>query len=202
MTHPSPETVPHSWLWLDLETTGLDPLSGHILEIAVVLAADAKGDDFRVIDTFDTVVDHGPALPRVLETMDDFVRDMHTRNELIEELEEASHKPGTAPTIDELDEYLVSLVRDRLHAAPRSIVLAGASVHFDLAWIRVHLPGFAEFLSHRVLDVSALKAFERAHGAPFGGVETLKKDERPHRALADVLFTLGEAREIRDRRWL
>ncbi len=38
----------HRFLWLDLETTGIDPAAGLILEYAAVLCDDARDDFARV----------------------------------------------------------------------------------------------------------------------------------------------------------
>src|SRR5690606_27766948 len=98
--------------------------------------------------------------------MDPCVRDMHTRNGLLSEC------MASSTTLEESDEFLHSLCVELTGSdKPRGMVLAGGSVHFDLAWSRVHLPRFASCLSHRVFDVSTLKIAERTYGEPFDSIK-------------------------------
>lgn len=174
----------HQFLWLDLETTGLDPHRCRILEWAVVLAADDRDGDMQPIEQYSSVihVETGAELPE----MDDYVRKMHTENGLLAEC-----FAGGA-TLAESEAFLVELVGGE---ATRGVVLAGGSVHFDLGFLRVHMPRFARCLSHRVFDVSTLKAAERTWGEDIGDTKG------GHRALSDVLVSLSEARVLRARRW-
>lgn len=83
----------------------------------------------------------------------------------------------------------------RLVTGPRSVVLAGSTVAFDQSFLRVHMPGLAELLSHRCFDVSTLKMADRAWAdQPF-------KKAEAHRAMPDILESLKHAKEIRARRW-
>lgn len=174
------ENRTHQFLWLDLETTGLDPREGKILEWAVVLAADDRDGDLEPVECFTDVVH----LPRAvtLSLCDDYVRKMHTDNGLIDACDEG----GT--TLAEAEDFLCSLLAD---LGAKSAILAGSSVHFDLGWIRVHMPKLAKMLSHRVLDVSTLKIAERTYFEPSFCIEA---DRVPkHRALDDVLASLKAA---------
>lgn len=181
----------HQFIWLDFETTGLlgdgpegakpgDLLAGgQILEWAVVLAEDDRDGSYAEVEAFTSVVK--PAAP--LE-MSDFARNMHTRNGLLKDVANAT------TTIDDADEFLAGLCAE-LGAKPRSISLAGNSVHFDAAWARKWTPRFAAYLSHRVYDVSTLKRAMRTYGpgAPEG--------EPAHRALDDVRESLATAMAFR-----
>jgi oligoribonuclease len=175
----------HQFLWLDLETTGLDPVRCRILEWAAVLAADAADGDMQPIEAFDSVIHVEPGA-ELLE-MDATVRKMHTANGLLAEC-----FAGGA-TLGESEAFLIELVGGE---ATRDVVLAGGGVQFDLGFLRVHMPRFARCLSYRVLDVNALIACEQSWGEGFER-ETVKA----HRARSDVLVSLSQARVIRARRW-
>jgi oligoribonuclease len=186
--------MPHSYLWLDLETTGLDPNKCRILEWAAVLAADDREGDMSVVEQFSDVIGFGCAvegadfsgLRAAQAEMDPFVTDMHTDNGLIAEC------INSTSTLAEAEQFLVDLVTD-MGAGKGQIVLAGSTVAFDLSFLRVHMPRFAHFLSHRCFDVSTLKMAERDWaGQPF-------KKAEAHRALPDVLESLAHAAEIRRR---
>lgn len=180
-------TRTHQFFWVDLETTGLNPYQNRILEWAAVLAADDAAGDLSPVQQFTSVI--GTGGDDLSKEMDDYVTRMHTSNGLL------AACAASAVTLAESEAFLCSLAAS-IGAQPRSIVLAGGSVHFDLSFIRVHMPRFAAFLSHRVFDVSTLKAAERTWGDPFGDI---KADA--HRALPDVLASLAEARAIKARRW-
>ena len=176
----------HQFLWFDLETTGLDPATGRVLEFAAVLCEDARGDDFAVVQQFSGVVHVDRETLRALP-LDLAVVKMHHANGLWAAVREST------TTIAEVDAFLAALAESITGGRKRAITLAGSSVHFDLAWCRVHMPAFAEYLSHRVFDVSTLRrAVDSWAPAP---VEWPRRDA--HRALDDVLASIAEARVAR-----
>lgn len=179
----------HQFFWLDLETTGLDPNApgAMILEWAYVLAADDVEGDFSVIDACSSPVkcDVDP------DSLNPFVKKMHTANGLLAEIRLGED----LPTIEESDELLLGVCQGLTgQEQPTGIVLAGSSVHFDLDWVRVHMPRFASCLSHRVYDVSVLKAFARTYGKAF---PELPEAKGAHRAANDVLHSLEYAKLFR-----
>lgn len=186
--------VSHSFLWLDLETTGLDPHKCRILEWAVVLAADDREGDMSVVESFDNVIGFGLAveggdfeqLKAAKAEMDPYVLNMHTKNGLLQDCIDSDE------TLASAEDFLVSLV-ENMGATKGQIVLAGSTVAFDLGFIRVHMPRFAHYLSHRCFDVSTLKMAERDWAG-----QAFKKAEA-HRALPDILESLEHAAEIRRR---
>jgi len=173
-------TRAHEFLWIDLETTGL-LTSARVLEWAVVLAADARGDDLGAVDSFSSVV-QCPDVDRIIE---EGARKLHERNGLLDEVRSAT------TTLSESDEFLAGIATQ---LSPRGgIVLAGASVHFDRRFVDVHLPRFAKQLSHRLFDVSTLKRAVEAWAPepPTWAPRT------QHRALPDILATIEDARIAR-----
>jgi oligoribonuclease len=160
-------------LWLDLETTGLDPRECKVLEVAVMQADFAT--PFVATPLYNTVIEHDG------KNLSPFILDMHTKNGLLIEC-----TLPDALRIEEVDAALVHLVPQ---AASREDlpVLAGSSIHFDHDFIRVHLPNFAKRLSHRHYDVSAVKLFCESIGMP-----KLPRAEA-HRAQADVLESIDHA---------
>lgn len=181
----------HEFLWLDLETTGLDPHNDQILEWAIVLADDGAAGDLSPVHQFSGVVDpwnDADAMRDAIEGMHSIVQNMHARNGLFE----AVAREGTP--LAEAEDFLLSVCVE-LGAKPRQVVLAGSTVAFDLGFVRVHMPRFAEYLSHRTFDVSTLKQADVA----WGGVPFAKAEA--HRALPDVLESLAHAAAIKARRW-
>ena len=191
MTDTQNAPVAHEFLWLDLETTGLDPHAGRVLEFAAVLCEDARGDDFAITASYASVIGASEA-DLAACAIDPYVRRMHNANGLWAacEADAASEAPTT---IADVDAFLAAIASNLTGGAKRRVVLAGSSVHFDRAWCSVHLPLFAEYLSHRVFDVRTLRrAVDSWAPSP---VAWPVRDA--HRALDDVLATIAEARVTR-----
>ena len=184
----------HQFLWLDLETTGLVPNDGRILEFAAVLCADASGDDLAVVEQYSGAI-HWPAAELAgLQRdgyVDDYVYRMHIANELWADVETSD------ASLADAEGFLVELADDLLGAkpgarAPAKLRLAGNSVgQFDLQWIRKWMPDFAKRLSHQCFDVSTLSAAASTWGP---GIDI---GEPAHRALPDVLRSIEIARRFR-----
>lgn len=115
---------------IDIETTGLDPKYGTILEIA----AFKLDSSLTILDTFNAKVANAP-----LHQMDNYVTKMHTVNGLL-----------AAPVTSSLLDF-------KLWAGRDEIVFLGNSVHFDRSWILEHCPTLD--VSHRVIDISSFYRF-------------------------------------------
>lgn len=165
-------------LWLDLETTGLDPRECSVLEVAVMQAE--LTEPFVVKPLYHSVIHHDG------KNLSPFILDMHTKNGLLAECAYAAEFAAEVVKIEEVDAELAALVPQTASREDLP-VLAGSSIHFDHDFIRVHLPEFAKRLSHRHYDVSAVKLFCESIGMP-----KLPRAEA-HRAQADVLESIDHA---------
>lgn len=151
-------------LWLDLETTGLDPQQDHILEIH------ARADDWH----FTALIAPPPDT-----VFSPFIVDMHTRSGLLADLQQCvSYSPQLAESM------LIGMLEPGAVYHP-----AGNSVHFDLGFIRVHMPQLVRRLSHRCYDVTAIRMFCEEQGMP----QPQQKTTPAHRAYADVLESINTA---------
>jgi oligoribonuclease (3'-5' exoribonuclease) len=110
-------------LWIDLETTGLDPGTGRILEIGA-LVADPSGAE---VACWDTVVGCPTAAARALCAPE--VWDMHTASGLIDECAASTVHEGAA--VLALQDWVDQVVPGR-----EQIVMAGSGLQFDLRWMR------------------------------------------------------------------
>lgn len=173
-------------IWFDLETTGVSSAVDLVLEWAAVITDDA----LQPVEEYSAVIKRTRyQLSR--ETRDPYVQAMHDRSGLWKACE---HDPE-ASTLIESDAFLFELCQNLTgHESPRGIELAGATVHFDLGFVRACFPQFATCLSHRVFDTSTLTKAARLWG---GHRLALGTGADAHRALDDVRITLEKARWLR-----
>lgn len=193
-------------VFLDLETTGLDPQLDHILQIAIQVV---DGETIEPIgEPFVSDVALTEAAAGRLY-MNPFVRDMHRKTGLLDRLESAISDPGQPDRgpygLDRTQGATLAFLRargllPREGALPRrpTLTLAGNSVHFDLAFLRTHMPRLAAMFSHRLLDVSVLRMFEDRWGSGEIAVENTLE----HDALADVRSSIEQLRRYVARRSL
>lgn len=148
-------------LWVDLETTGLDPFHDDILEIAVVESefSDPFGPWEFIIDTPVKLT------PRELVP---YIQAMHTANGLLADC------MANGETVTRAEDVILARM------SPGTPLIAGSSVHFDLAFLRVHMPRLAARLHYRTYDVRSIELFCQSLGMP-----ELEKGDA-HRAMADV----------------
>lgn len=177
----------HQFLWFDLETTGLRADAGVILEFAAVLCEDDHDGDFAIVQSYTGVIHHAATDLAALQILDPVTR-MHAHSGLWLDVDTST------TTIEEVDAFLESLAESLAPGRHHAISLAGYGVFFDLAWSRVHLPRFADRLSHRVFDVSTLIAAARSWGP---GFTPTPDADKAHRALPDVMRSIEQAIELR-----
>lgn len=178
-------------LFVDLETTGLEPQYGKILEIGYVLTT----PDLAVKDRASWVIPYPAEMVRSLrDNAPEVVRVMHDASGLWQACADADGKipvAGAGPAV-------VALARDwPIQRAEGDVPLAGSSVHFDRAWLAEHTH-FDKVLSgrtHRLADVSAMREFlER--WVPHV-VEARPPAVKRHRVDSDLDDTLSEVRHYR-----
>src|ERR1700677_388803 len=158
------------FFFLDMETTGLDPETCEILEVAAVVT-DSK---LNVLDTYSRVI-YGP--PSVLAEMDEWCKTTHKNSGLLAE----SHKTDTH--VLEVQDDLIRLKRK--HFPVEKPPISGSSVHFDKRFIDKHMTLLAREFSHRIIDVSSfMGALSNYHDFTI--------DARPtsHRALSDIMDSI------------
>ena len=192
-------------VFLDLETTGLKPETCYVLEVAAIITDDnlveVARKQFLIRPNFG------------LHMMDEFVRDMHTKNGLLDELRclpPASWATNTNPDpydILEVDARLSSWIREhavKLGKDEQGKVtldrpqLAGNTISFDRAFLKEHLPASHAEMHYRNLDVSSLNEMARRF---WPEIYAATKQSKPdgagveHRAMWDVQCSLHQARK-------
>ncbi len=166
-------------VWIDLETTGLDPETSVILEIAVIIT------DKHLNQLAQTsLVVHHPN--NALVDLDEWVQTQHQASGLLEEVRHSTL------TLAKAEAAALELVA--AYCPPRACPLAGSSVCFDRRFLMRHMPKLDAHLSYRQVDVSSLKELVKRwypDKAPTNGAGA------QHRALPDILESIEELRYYR-----
>ena len=169
----------------DLETTNTDPETGLILECAL---QKFHPETLTVESENSTLVLH-PTLPTLSPT----VREMHTENGLLHDLQTATLRAdGWVGGHRALDIWVADQLT-YMRAEPASVLLVGMSIQFDRRWVERHLPFTKAFLSHRMLDLSTVREILRLW-EPLGCIQLPKVEKIPHRSLDDCKMALKTLR--------
>jgi oligoribonuclease len=163
--------------WMDLEMTGLDPISDVIVEIATLVT----DDDLTVIGEGPDLVVSAPA--SALEAMSDVVREMHTRSGLLAAIEASSL------SLEDAGKQTLQFLEAHIER-PGTVPLCGNSIGMDRRFLSLQLPEVERFLHYRSIDVSTVKELAR-RWLP-GVVEHAPHKRGAHRALDDIKESIAE----------
>lgn len=167
-------------LWIDLETTGLDPRCDRILEVAMIVT---EADLSIVPGSEHSWVLHQPDKVLHESSMAPIVWAMHTQSGL---LEESRRSLRTEQTVD-----LELLVRVSGFLDEGKSPMCGNSIGtLDRPFLRRYMPGVLGWLHYRMVDVSSLKELVSRWAPQW----TYGKKKLAHRALDDVRESIDEAR--------
>ncbi len=196
---------PIAFTWTDLETTGLDPRTGSILEVGCLLT----DKQLNVRGRFESLV-----LPENFDGsaeslgMDEYVTNMHTKNGLLDALREALEVPDAREMLSVkavagrfaeflrecgMDESLPRWFDKDDPTAQTKPYLAGSTVGFDKAWMEEHMAEVMPLLHYRVYDVSTLKT-----AAEFYRPEIRWTSAGAHRAMDDIVESIEHAKLLQD----
>lgn len=163
------------FVWIDLETTGLDENHCQIIEVASIIT----DGSLNVLGTYETLVQ-----PEVL-TFEPGVIGMHKRSGLFDRISR-----GAGKNIKTAEQELMAFITQH-EPHKRRAYFAGNSVHFDERFLRRYMPSITPHMCSRHLDVSAVGLAMRAR---FGKDTAEFKASRPHRAMEDLERALEELR--------
>lgn len=167
----TPET---RFVWCDLEMTGLDTATCAIIEMGLIIT----GPDMKPIAEYEAAIWQPP---EVLERMEPFVREMHTKNGLLDRVKKSDISLRTA------EKETTRLVLQ--HCEYGEGILAGNSIHTDRAFISKFMPGFDRALHYRMVDVSSLKILTRAW---YPNAPGRSKLDATHTVLSDLRASIAE----------
>lgn len=162
-------------VWVDLEMTGLEPSTCTIVEIATIVT----DGQLRVVAEGPNLVIHQS--DEVLATMNDFVRELHTKSGLLERIRASN------VSLADAEAQTAAFLAE--HVQKGTAPLCGNSVWKDRAFLEAYMPGVVAFLHYRMIDVSTIKeCVRRWYPAEF----MVPKKQEKHRALDDILESIAE----------
>jgi oligoribonuclease len=177
-------------IWLDLETTGLDPETDVILEVGAVVT----DDDLNVLEQYAELPSIGEATWRGVKPSD-VVYEMHRQSGLWEARNDERRKPPLAVVEWKLLRIVDEFTTEGWTAG-ELIPLGGSSVGFDRAFCKRYLPEFEAALHYRNVDISAVRELARRWRPDL--TEREPEARKLHRVIPDLDDTLALARFYRD----
>lgn len=167
-------------IWIDLEMTGLDPLSDRIIEIATIVT----DKNLNIIDEGPSVVIHQS--DEKLGEMDEWCINQHGKTGLTERVRNSSISEDTAEavTIAFLSKYVPE------GKSP----MCGNSICQDRRFLARWMPTLEMYFHYRNLDVSSLKELA-VRWAPQTLEGFVKKGN--HLAMDDIKDSIEELKHYR-----
>ena len=184
----SDKTKPDMLLWIDTETTSINPNYGQLLEIGIILT-DMQGNppfgDCSEHNEWRWVIKHN-AIRFTPETAY-AITALHTRNGLIDET--FTQKSVRDDVAAKQIRTLLGKLHDRFKLHP-----AGTNIDFDLEWLRAELLLNLEQFDYHHLDMSSLRMLMQqvALGA-------WAKQATDHRVMTCLNRDIQEYRHILDK---
>ncbi|NNG39427.1 oligoribonuclease [Flexivirga sp. ID2601S] len=169
-------------VWIDCEMTGLSLTDDALIEVAALVT---DFDLNQLGDGVDVIIKPSDG---ALEQMNDFVRDMHTKSGLLEEL---SH----GVTMEEAQQQVLDYIREFAPDEGRW-PLGGNTVATDRGFLARDMPELEAHLHYRIIDVSSIKELSR-RWFPRAYFNAPEKNGG-HRALADIRESIEELRYYRE----
>lgn len=185
------------FIGIDIETTGLDPEEGHILEVAVVLF-DHEMQKQGSVDLL--CVDPVGVKLCAERDLDPFIIDMHTKSGLLAELDAVE---WDAQGAQESYQALLDIVSGWHEALGGKQPMLGSSVHFDRAWLKVHMPELEALFSHRNIDASSMREYAKVVDPDrYADVEGTLTERATHRANDDVMASAELMKVLAAESWV
>ncbi|XP_068685332.1 probable oligoribonuclease [Montipora foliosa] len=176
-TKHTDNTMTHKRLvWVDLEMTGLDVETCHIIEMACLVT----DENLNIVKEGPDLVVHQP--DSALNAMDEWCTKHHRESGLTEAVR------ASKISLTEAEDIFLQFVKQ--HTPHKQCPLAGNSVHADKRFLEKYMPRFMDHLHYRIVDVSTIKELCR-RWYPNIYRDVPPKREK-HRALEDIKESITE----------
>jgi len=173
---------PDNLVWIDLEMTGLEPLSDRIIEIATIVT----DSQLNILAEGPVLAVHQPAA--VLDGMDEWNTRTHTASGLVQRVRASTFDETAAAraTIEFLQDYV---------PAGKS-PMCGNSICQDRRFLARWMPELEAFFHYRNLDVSTVKELTRRW---YPAVAAGLQKKGAHLALDDIRESIAELQYYREK---
>jgi oligoribonuclease len=169
-------------IWVDIETTGLDPLNDTILEVGFCVT----DTELKVVSEFDVLIwDAGSQT--YVDKADTFVKKMHGPDgtDLFRIAKEEGIRWADA------ERALLGWMAEV--GVTKDDPLCGSSVHFDRGFLKDQLDTIESQFSHRNIDNSTIKELCRRYNPNvYASVDEFTHPKKLHRAMPDLADTIEE----------
>jgi len=166
---------------MDMEMSGLDPESEHVLEIATIIT----DGNLEIIAEGPDLVIHQPN--SVLDNMDEWCQKHHGASGLTAMVQSSD------VILEDAEAQTLAFLQE--HVPERACPLCGNSIHQDRRFLVRHMPTLEAWLHYRNVDVSTIKELV-ARWYPKS--KQLAHKKGAHRALQDIHESIEELRYYRE----
>ncbi|CAG0882052.1 unnamed protein product [Darwinula stevensoni] len=168
-------------VWLDLELTGLEVESDHILEAACIVT----DGDLNVVAECPLQVINWP--DDILNNMAEWPKEHHLKTGLTQACRESK------TSLEDAERILLEFLKK--HVPKGKCPLAGNSVYMDRIFLMREMPLVHNYLHYRILDVSTIKELARRWYPQV--IKSLPQKQFTHRAYQDILESIQELQAYR-----
>jgi oligoribonuclease len=167
-------------VWIDMEMTGLDPETCHVLEIATIVT----NAELEILAEGPDLVIHQPL--ELLTAMSPWCVEHHGQSGLSAAVQ--------ASEVSQAEAEAITLRFIEQHTSEGLSALCGNSIDLDRRFLELHMPSIDAFLHWQIIDVTTIKELSRrwypdAKPPPKAG---------SHRALDDIRESIAELRFYRE----
>ena len=167
-------------IWIDLEMTGLDPMTDRIIEVATIVT----NKHLEEVAVGPVIAVHQHA--SLIAGMDEWNTNQHSKSGLIERVRKSTinEKQAEKSTIEFLQKYVPSNISP----------MCGNSICQDRRFLARLMPELEEYFHYRNLDVSSLKELANRW---YPKIAKGYSKESKHLALDDIRDSIDELKYYR-----
>lgn len=172
-------TEQQTFIIVDYETTGLKPVSDHlVLELGMIAVSSTN---FEIVDEFSTLIKH--SLDQILTRSSEHVIKMHEASGLLD----LFRTNEFIPTLEQAENDAIKFYDS--HCKTKSEMF-GSNVDFDRGYMQHHMPSLHDKFHYRNCDVNSLFVLNKY-------ITGEEKSGQVHRALEDCRQVVQALKKFR-----
>lgn len=178
------------FVFVDIETTGLDHTNDAILEVGIV----ATDINLRILHSKSWLVGEVGWYEK-LKAGIPLVQEMHEKSGLVREIRDYAGVRGTLGSCIGTSMMIETWVMNLEGFKPGIFPMAGSTVQFDRAFLEEQMPRVADLFTYRNIDVSSIKELAKRWAprlAEHISQDVCNKKNAVHRVLPDIDNSIAE----------